>query len=569
MGDAIPGFSTDAGGTPIGTRGAILAALALAAMVFVYPLGLGLPLLDPDEGLHAAIAQEMVEKGDWLTPRLQGVPFLDKPILFFWAQALSLWSFGAVEWAVRLPGMFFGLLGVATTTLVGWRMLGRTTGIVAGLFYATMILPVALTQAATHDAALVPWVNLAILLFWEADRPLSRRASAGFTAAVGLVLGLAILTKGLTGVALVAVAYGGHLSVARRLTWGAALRGGVALLVGLALAAGWYWAVEARNPGYLHYYFVERHLLGFATSTQTHGREPGWYYLPVLLAGGLPWLGYLPHALRDLWLRRSEPDRHRGSKALLGCWLLGGTLLLTIARSKLLTYLWPVFPALAVLCALGWARLLEGTLDAAIRRSLARGLTVSCLLAPPAASVGLLAVERVFAVRLGWPAWTVAIAAALTAWMAPVLLARGRAQATLFAATLCVGLQCPVWMTAVLPSVAATTSARDLAAHFNRQGRLPPQLLVADERIASLLFYLHPALRSGLRTGQIEAVKLGALSGVEPRPGAILALADQKGTRRNRASALGGLRCEAVGRYRLYDAAAVRTALEARQAGLK
>jgi len=119
--------------------------------------------MDPDEGLHAAIAQEMAEKGDWLTPRLLGKPFFDKPILYFWAEAASRRVLGMHEAAVRLPGLLCGLLGAVTTGIVGWRMLGRPVGLLAGLFYTTTILPVALAQAAVHDVALIPSTNLALL----------------------------------------------------------------------------------------------------------------------------------------------------------------------------------------------------------------------------------------------------------------------------------------------------------------------------------------------------------------------------------------------------------------------
>ncbi len=183
-------------------RGMAAVAAVLAAVVFCYPLLLDIPLLDPDEGLHASIAQEMVERGDWVIPRLQGEPFLDKPILYFWAEAFSLRMFGMHEAAVRLPGLMFGLLGAVTTGIVGWRMFGRGVGLVAGMFYGTMILPVALSQAATHDVALVPWVNLALLLFWLADQATTRRAAMAYTLAIGVLLGLSCLTKGLVGVAL-------------------------------------------------------------------------------------------------------------------------------------------------------------------------------------------------------------------------------------------------------------------------------------------------------------------------------------------------------------------------------
>ena len=97
-------------------------AAATAVVMFVFPLWVRFPLVDPDEGLHAAIAQEMVERGHWLTPSLLGKPFWDKPILYCWLQAASLRLLGPNEAAVRLPGLMFGLLGAATTGLLAWRL---------------------------------------------------------------------------------------------------------------------------------------------------------------------------------------------------------------------------------------------------------------------------------------------------------------------------------------------------------------------------------------------------------------------------------------------------------------
>src|SRR5213592_1294526 len=96
----------------------IFAAMALALVVA--PLAANAPLFDPDEGLHAAIAQEMVLRGDYVTPAFLGEPFLDKPILFFWAEAASLRVFGPREAAVRLPPLLFGVLG-----MIGVAALGR------------------------------------------------------------------------------------------------------------------------------------------------------------------------------------------------------------------------------------------------------------------------------------------------------------------------------------------------------------------------------------------------------------------------------------------------------------
>ena len=262
-----------------------LLAATVTVVVFLLPLTVKFPLIDPDEGFHGSIAQEMVERGDWLVPHHLGYPFLDKPVLYFWCQALSLECFGMNEFAVRLPGLSCGLLGCVTTGIVAARMFGRTAGLLSAIFYGTMILPVALAQAAAHDVLLVPCVNLAILLFWEGDRAKSWKTSSKFALAIGIILGVAILAKGLMGVALVGVTYGSYLLLARRLSLAACYRGAVAICIAAAIASIWYLAAEQRNPGYLCYYFLDRHVLGFATATQRHGESPWWLYLPVLLGG--------------------------------------------------------------------------------------------------------------------------------------------------------------------------------------------------------------------------------------------------------------------------------------------
>jgi 4-amino-4-deoxy-L-arabinose transferase-like glycosyltransferase len=571
-------------------------AAVLALLLFGYPLAVDFPLLDPAEGLHAAIAQQMVESGDWITPRFLGRPFLDKPILYFWAEALSLRVFGMHEAAVRLPGLMLGLLGAVTTGIVGWRMFGRTVGLVGGIFYATTILPTALAQAAAHDVALVPLLNLALLLFWESDRTALRPLpeDAAFLAAVpaaakrsavppplaayrlpptayylaaGLLLGLAVLTKGLVGVAVVGVAYGGYVLIARRLSLATCIGGAAALAVAAAVAAPWYAAMEIRNPGYLHYFFLERHVLGFATASQMHGGEPWWYYLPILLGGGLPWIAYLPVTIQDAWRRRRQPDASdaagasTGPMTLLWCWLIGGTLFLSTAGSKAVTYLWPVFPAVAILAAVPWARLLEGTLTAAARRSLARTFFLSSLGGPVVPAAALLVAQSAFAVRCPAYVWTATILVGLAAWLPPIFWLSRRWHATLWLSTLSVAAQFLVIISLVIPQVAESASARDLARYFNQLGQLPERLLIAEGRIGSLVFYLDRDLRAGLQQGQLQQVQMARLP--RPEPGTVVALPERMVRQAARYVELSGVAYQPAGCYRLYAAADLQVRLAA------
>jgi 4-amino-4-deoxy-L-arabinose transferase-like glycosyltransferase len=309
----------------------------LVALLYLAPLLLNAPLTDPDEGLHAVISQEMVERGDLIVPRVLGQPFLDKPILFFWAQAASMRAFGMNTAAARLPGLLFALLGIATTgwlarTLASGQWAGGrgqevAVGWVAAGCYATMILPFLLAQAPVHDIALVPFTNVALGFLWR---------SRWFPA--GLALGLSILTKGFEGVAIVGVAYAAYLIWTRTMTWGLAARGGVVCAIAVLVALPWYLAMNARVPGYLHYYFVERHVLGFATATQEHHGQPWWYYLPLTIGGGLPWIVFAGGAF-------DAPKR------LAWTWLASAVVLLTVSQSKAVTYILPAMPAIAILAA--------------------------------------------------------------------------------------------------------------------------------------------------------------------------------------------------------------------------
>jgi 4-amino-4-deoxy-L-arabinose transferase-like glycosyltransferase len=311
--------------------------IVIAALLYLTPLLLDAPLTDPDEGRHAAISQEMIERGDFVVPRLFGSPFFDKPILFFWAQALSMRLFGMSTAAARLPGMVFALLGIATTGWFARTLLDARAGWLAAGCYATMALPFLLAQAPVHDIALVPFTNLAIGLLWR-----SRHPGSGLRDPIlaGCALGLSILTKGLEGIAIVGVGYAVYLLVTRTLTRRLVVVGVLVLAVAVIVALPWYLAMNAREPGYLRYYFHNRHVLGFTTETQRHGGQAWWYYLPVLIVGGLPWIVYV---------RKRVLSDAPGT--LLWIWVTASLLLLSLSNSKAVTYILPIMPAVAILAA--------------------------------------------------------------------------------------------------------------------------------------------------------------------------------------------------------------------------
>jgi 4-amino-4-deoxy-L-arabinose transferase-like glycosyltransferase len=457
----------------------------LALVLVLAPLAARAPLFDPDEGLHAAIAQEMVRTGDYVTPRFLGEPFLDKPILFFWAEALSLRVFGMNEAAVRLPPLFFGVLGMIGVALFGRAIFGEDTGLIAGMIYGTMLLPLGVGEVAVHDVAVVPFMCAAVWLLLDTRH----WASVG----AGIFLGLTILTKGLVGIAFAGIfvtcyAIARPSSIARL-----AIALVIAVVVAAAVAAPWYVAMEHAHPGYLHYYFVERHLQGYLTSTQRHAGRPWWYYLPIVVGGALPWTAYLASAAR-----KAREDQMR---LVVWGWFVLGLVFLSIGESKLVTYVLPLFPALALL--IGDAIVSGRTAG----RRFAYVVYFASLAIVPL--VGLLLLKTKFGEMR--PAYWLIVGSIGGAVFGLAVVQRRMvdpASRDGFPGLVRLWVMAFFAMMVVAPRAAAWMTARDLAGTFNRRGAVPSRVLVVDERIGSVIFYLSPALRAQLRSDQIIQVSL-------------------------------------------------------------
>jgi 4-amino-4-deoxy-L-arabinose transferase-like glycosyltransferase len=482
-----------------------VAALVVVLAAYMLPLASPVPLMEDDEGLHAAIAQEMVERGDWTVPRLLGVPFLDKPILYFWLQAASLSTFGDSAFAVRLPGTLVALSGAAAIGWLAYALAGAAAGWWAAAIYATMLLPYGVSLSPLHDLVMVPLVVIAIGAYWHARHAPDAVAAARWTVVAGVALGLSILGKGLTGVGLTGVGVAVWLVWTRALTWRLAVVGLLSLVLAAAIAWPWYAAMEQASPGYLEYFFADRHLGGMTSDTQRHAGRPFWYYLPIVLAGTWPW-GPL------LWRRvRPSTDAER----LLWAWLAADLVVLSLAGSKLATYLLPALPAVAALAAMTLAR--RDAMPGATHRTMDVAAVASALLAvaaPPLAAWWLGAAAPPGAAWL-WAAVPCALLMTSRVW------ASGPADRLLVvtaAALTAVSL-------GTLPMLAARLTAQPLAVLVNQSGRVPARLLIVDEGIGSFVFYLRPDLRRSLDASRIARVSRFSLGDVEARDGDVVAIA--------------------------------------------
>jgi 4-amino-4-deoxy-L-arabinose transferase-like glycosyltransferase len=479
-------------------------ALFCAGVMYVYPLALGTPLLDPDEGLHAAVSQEMAESGDFITPRLMGEPFLDKPILYFAVQALSLKCFGMSEAAVRAPGLAFGLLGAITTALVARRLFDGTTALLALLVSLTCVIPLALAQAAAHDVALVPWTNMILLGWWGALHEDSPRRRLSWAALATACVALAVLTKGLIGVAIASVGFGAYAIMLRRRLTATMACVAASVLLGALVASPWYLAMEMRVPGYLHYYLVERHFKGYATGTQLHASKPWHFYLPLLAGGTCPWFIYIVPGVWQVWTNRKRglPQPGRPTMFVL-CWLLGGLAFLSIANSKLITYALPLFPAMSILIGHACKQFISRELSPKLDKAFAWMLGACCL-SGCVIPLGLLTgLDQYNHVNSPAVAYAAAALAGLVTALATYLLYRGERAATLAVGSSWYALLFFVVMTWPMQPMAEQLSQRALGRRLAAMPNLPQHVVVLGHRIASLVFYLTPQQRRGLRPSQI------------------------------------------------------------------
>src|SRR5262245_27589768 len=264
--------------------------LALTAALLLFRLG-AVPLVGPDEPRYARVAVEMHRSGDPVTPTLQGVPWLEKPVLYYWLAGMAFSVLGETETAARLPSVAAALLLVAVAAVIGGRLYGRAARLHAGFILATSLLVFAYGRAATMDMLVAAGISAAIGLF-ALDLLGSPRAPATIPAAY-VFMALATLAKGPLGVLLPALVVAGYILAARewRLLWRVVSPAGIALFI--LVAGPWYLAIyRAQGQAFVDVFLLNHNVERFTTTVHNHPGSP-LYYLPVLVAGLFPWSGLL------------------------------------------------------------------------------------------------------------------------------------------------------------------------------------------------------------------------------------------------------------------------------------
>ena len=327
----------------------LLGVAALLAVLFGVQLG-ARALWSPIEGHYSEIAREMVVSKDYLTPRLAGMTYLEKPPLFYWLESANIQLFGLSEWSLRLWPALFGIIGCIAVYVSGSRLFDRRVGLISAAVLATSALWYVMGHVIDLNMTVSALLTCALLSFLigSVEKPGIKRRFMMWSFFV--FSALATMTKGLIGIVIPAMVIGAWIVILNE--WNILttiyLPSGVALF--LLIAAPWHILTDWANPGFLKSYFFAEHFQRYLTKPEGPFEQP-WAYVPVLLLGLLPWSVFMFQAVRHN-LRFRWRQRHQHKEVIfLSLWAGLVFLFFSASSYKGVAYILPMLPPLAILIA--------------------------------------------------------------------------------------------------------------------------------------------------------------------------------------------------------------------------
>jgi 4-amino-4-deoxy-L-arabinose transferase-like glycosyltransferase len=353
---------TQTDNAPISTSVPILTArlawilLILATLYICYFRNLGaIGLVGPDEPRYAWIARAMVETGDWVTPRLYGQPWFEKPVLYYWGAALSFKLFGVSEAAARLPSAVAALLATLALAWLAGRIYGAETARWLLLLLPTTVGMIGFSHAAATDMPFAAMLTIAMvcaafILKLVRDENTSLLARRPWLALLllGFFLGLAVLAKGPAAIVL----SGGAVLFWAIFTgrWRDAFRClHLLAIAGFCLTAlPWYFLCAHRNPEFFRIFIIEHNFKRYLTPEFQH-IQPFWFYVPVILVAFMPWTLALLWSVEFGFRRERQALRFSPAAVLLLTWSAFCLVFFSISKSKLPGYILPAVPPIGLL----------------------------------------------------------------------------------------------------------------------------------------------------------------------------------------------------------------------------
>lgn len=346
------------------TAGAVALVSLLILLVWFGTLDMR-HLLRSDEGRYAEIAREMFATGDWVTIRYQELKYFEKPPFHLWVTTLAYTLFGVGDWQARLCVAMSGILGLGVTMLAAARWHGRRVAMLTGL----VLVSAPMWNIAGHfnslDMTLAGAMACVLSFMLLAQHPDATRAQRrNWMLACWAAMGVAVLVKGLVGLALPGLVLVVYTLVTRDFgLWRRLhLAGGIVAM--LVVTVPWFWLVSERNPEFLRFFFIHEHWQRYTSNVHQRGGAI-WYFVPLLLAGFLPWLGLgvqMWRAVRErAGVARGISPRPFQPALLAALWAVAIFVFFSLSGSKLPGYIVPIFPALALLAGVALDTVTERT----------------------------------------------------------------------------------------------------------------------------------------------------------------------------------------------------------------
>ena len=322
--------------------------------IYLIPLG-SHALIEPDEGRYSEIPREMIESGDFITPKLNYIKYFEKPVLHYWMNAISFMLFGQNEFAARLFTASCAILGIIATGALGSFIFGGASGLLSAIITAFSLLYFAIGTINITDMPLSFFITMALVSFYFAHIGENKKWYLLFYASMAL----GVLTKGLVAIILPGGVIFCYILITRK--WKLFIEAlyipGIILF--FLISVPWFWLVCKENPDFFHFFFIQEHFLRYAT--KMHGRyEPFWFFIPMIPAGLMPWTGFLFSLFSKKSILFSPANKKtKDSNIFLLAWFGVILLFYSLSSSKLIPYIVPCIPPLAILIAADISRMVE------------------------------------------------------------------------------------------------------------------------------------------------------------------------------------------------------------------
>ncbi len=331
--------------------------VVILGVLFGFRLG-SYPLANPDEGRYAEIPREMVDSGDYIVPRLNGVLYFEKPPLLYWLNAASIRFLGKSEWFLRMWPALFALTGCLMTYIAGRKLFGRSSGLAGAGVLATSLLYYGLSRILILDMLVSALISVTLFAFIIGVREPPGRTRRLWFYLLYVGAALATLSKGLIGFGLPGAIIFFWLLLTRQWRCLRPFYLFSGTLIFLAIALPWHVLTARANEDFFQFYIIHSHFARFVSKAHGH-QQPFWFFVPIALAGLFPWVCFLWPALRRKYLDPSTRSETRSSFQFMLIWAGLILLFFSVSGSKLPPYILPMLPPLALLIGVFLARVWE------------------------------------------------------------------------------------------------------------------------------------------------------------------------------------------------------------------